>query len=644
MKLQEKIDRESIRTSRWYRKAEPEPPIPLLGPDILDPRRTEEIAQDLARQAEVKRPIVAIPPYGGLKPKRTTDPAQFTGVAAQVHQALPGAVIAQELDHLVVNPARLREVATFLRDSPDFRYDLLSNVTSVDYADRFEVVYHISSTVHGGPPLAIKVDADKGDPVVPSLVHVYRGADFQEREVWDMMGIRFDGHPNLRRILLWEGFHGHPLRKDWYEAYYEAPAKPFPSRWPEGHHQRAEDRVRWTDNVDYPPNWDPHTATQAPEPTPRVEGYDPGDLITQTITVNMGPHHPSTHGVFRMQVVLDGETIVALEPVVGYLHRNHEKIGERNLYIGNIPYTDRLDYLCGMTNNFAYCLAVEKLLNIKPPERAEYIRVIMAEFTRIVNHLLAIGTFIDDIGAFRTPVLYAFEERELILDLFQSVAGSRMMVNYMRFGGVAHDMTDDQVEFARRLAFDRLPKAIDELDKLLTKNEIVIIRSREVGVMPPDMAINYSCTGPMLRGSGVRYDLRRADPYSIYDRFDFKIPVGTIGDVYDRYLVRVQEMRESTRILQQALRDMPKGEILAGKKAWQMKVPAGEAYGRIEGPKGELGFYVVSDGSANPYRYHVRPPSFINLTVLGELCKGHKVADAIAIFGSVDINMGEVDR
>ncbi|MFQ6058448.1 MAG: NADH-quinone oxidoreductase subunit D [Anaerolineae bacterium] len=358
----------------------------------------------------------------------------------------------------------------------------------------------------------------------------------------------------------------------------------------------------------------------------------------------MGPQHPSTHGVFRMVVALEGETIVDLQPVMGYLHRNHEKIGERNAWLMNMPFTDRLDYICSMSNNLGYALAVEKLLGVEVPERAEYIRVIMAELTRIVNHLFAIGSLLSDMGAFFTPILYAIEERELILDLFEMASGSRMMCNYMRFGGVAADLPEGFLPLARELVEERLPRAVDELDRYLTTNEIVLARCRGVGVLPAEMAINYSTAGPVLRGSGVAYDLRRADPYSIYDRFDFDVVTFPHGDVYDRYLVRLEEMRQSLRILKQALDQLPEGPIQAGRKAWSVRVPAGEAYGRVENPKGELGYFVVSNGGPNPYRYHVRSPSFINLGVLGELCKGHKVADVVVILGSIDITLGEVDR
>jgi NADH-quinone oxidoreductase subunit D/NADH-quinone oxidoreductase subunit C/D len=268
----------------------------------------------------------------------------------------------------------------------------------------------------------------------------------------------------------------------------------------------------------------------------------------------------------------------------------------------------------------------------------------MAEFTRLCNHLFAIGTFLNDLGAYFTPVLYAIEERELILDIFEATAGSRMMCNYFRFGGVARDLPEGIYERIRDLAYERLPRAIDELDLYLTNNEIVRTRCEGVGILTPEQAIAYSTCGPVLRASGVPYDVRRADPYGIYERFDFDVVVRYHGDVYDRYLIRMEEMRQSVRIIQQAVRDMPKGPIQEGKPQYQVRVPAGESYGRVEGPKGELGYYVVSNGKPNPWRYHVRAPSFINLTALEQMCIGNKIADAVAILGSIDIVLGETDR
>jgi NADH-quinone oxidoreductase subunit C/D len=548
----------------------------------------------------------------------------------------------------IIQTDKLIDVVKAVRD--EMGYDYLSSVTGVDYLpeDMMEVVYHASRTI-GGPPLVLKVRAPRDNSVVPSLVPLYPGVDFQEREAWDLLGIRFEGHPDLRRILMWEGFAGHPLRKDWKEAYFEEEGKPFKSRWPDGHVWRAEDKNTFGLNVSFPEGFNPETWTPDKDALlyaslARSQGSRDTNLRTEPVVVNMGPQHPSTHGVFRFAVILDGETILALKPVMGYLHRNHEKIGERNTFLQNMPFTDRLDYFSAMSNNFGYALAVEKLMGIKPPERAEYLRVIMAELTRLCNHLAAIGFFLNDLGAFFTPVLYGLEERELILDVFEAVSGSRMMCNYFRFGGVARDLPEGVYEKISKLVNERLPRRVDEIDLFLTNNEIIRSRTEGVGVLTPEQAIAYSTCGPVLRASGVPYDLRRADPYGIYDRFDFDVAVRYHGDAYDRYLIRMDEMRQSLRILQQAVRDMPEGPIQEGKPQYQVRVPAGEAYGRVEGPKGELGFYVVSNGKPNPWRYHVRAPSFINLTAYETMCVGNKVADSVAILGSIDIVLGETDR
>jgi NADH-quinone oxidoreductase subunit D len=370
----------------------------------------------------------------------------------------------------------------------------------------------------------------------------------------------------------------------------------------------------------------------------------PKENHSDILEVSMGPHHPSTHGVFRMDVAVEGERIVRLKPVFGYLHRNHEKIGERGSYLASMPYTDRLDYFCSMTNNWAYALTVERLVGLQAPERAEYIRVITAELTRLLNHACLIGFLAQDMGASGTPLMYAFREREKILDLFEALSGSRMMCNYMRFGGCRCDLPPGWIEQARRVVA-AFPKFLDEFESFLADNEILVARTQGVGVLTGALATQAGVTGPMLRASGVDYDLRKVDRYGIYDRFQFRVPLGDHGDVYDRYMVRVLEMRESVRILEQALDTIPEGPILDSKsKLRGLKPKPGEAYARIEAPKGELGFYLISDGSTNPYRYRVRPPSLINLTILEDMCLGHTIADVVVILGSVDIVLGEVDR
>jgi NADH-quinone oxidoreductase subunit D len=366
-------------------------------------------------------------------------------------------------------------------------------------------------------------------------------------------------------------------------------------------------------------------------------------LKTEHYVINVGPQHPSTHGVFRLRVTLDGEVIVDVEPIFGYLHRGMEKIAEGRNYTKNIPLTDRLDYLSSMINNQAYCMSVEKLLGVKIPERAEYIRVIMAELQRIASHLAGIGFFLNDIGAFQTPLLYMFREREKVIELFDMVCGQRLNYNYMRFGGVSMDLPAEFLPALNKF-LDEMPGFIEEYDKLISTNEIALARAKGVGILSRDLAINSSAAGPVLRGSGVKWDLRKDQPYSIYNRFEFDIPIGENGDTYDRYIVRLEEIRQSIKILKQAVKQLPQGEILA-KVSKLVRPPIGsETYAAVEGPKGELGFFIAADGTENPYRWHVRAPSLINLTVLREMLMGWKVADLMAIFGSIDIVMGEVDR
>jgi NADH-quinone oxidoreductase subunit C/D len=549
----------------------------------------------------------------------------------------------------LVKPEFLTTTMLKLRD--DLGYDYLSSVTGVDYfpENKMEVVYHLRKST-GGSPLVLKTQVEHDNSVVPSIVSIYPGAEFQEREAWDLLGIKFEGHPDLRRILMWDGFSGHPLRKDWKESYYEEEGKPYKSRWPSGYYKKTQEKHPIGANVDFPAGFNPESWVPEPEDAlyaglSKMERVNEETGIhTEQVIVNLGPQHPSTHGVFRMAAKLDGETVVGLKPVMGYLHRNHEKIGERNTYLGIMPYTDRLDYFNSMSNNFGYALAVEKLIGITPPERAEYIRVMMAELTRIVNHLALFGFLMNDLGAYFTPFLYAFEERELILDIFEAVSGSRMMCNYFRFGGVARDLPDGMLGKVKDLVIDRLPRKIGELDMYITNNEVIRHRCQGVGVLTPEQAIAYSAVGPVLRASGVPYDLRRAQPYSIYNRFDFEVAVRYHGDVYDRYLVRLDEMFQSLKILQQVIKDIPEGPVQEGKPQYLVRVPAGESYGCVEGPKGELGFYIVSNGKPNPWRFHVRAPSFINLTPLESMCIGNKIADVVVILGSIDIVLGETDR
>ena len=386
----------------------------------------------------------------------------------------------------------------------------------------------------------------------------------------------------------------------------------------------------------------------------------------QVMTINMGPQHPSTHGVLRLILELDGETVVKATPHIGFLHRGVEKLAEYKTYHQFITLTDRLDYLAPLSNNLGYVQAVEKLLNIEAPKRSQYIRMILCELTRIQSHLLWLATQALDIGAM-TVFFYCFRERETINNIFEMAAGARMNLSYFRIGGVARDLPDGFVEKVREFVND-FPARLRDYETLLTKNKIWLMRTKDVGVISAEDAINYGLSGPSIRGSGVKWDVRKSEPYSSYDEMDFIIPVGQNGDVYDRYIVRLEEMRQSNEIVRQAMDTIPKGKFIADlpdvtlppkenlKKSMEAMIhhfkvvtdgicpPVGEVYSCVEAPKGELGFYIVSDGTKNPYRIKIRPPSFVNLEGLPKMVEGRLIADVVAVIGSLDIVLGEIDR
>jgi NADH-quinone oxidoreductase subunit D len=370
------------------------------------------------------------------------------------------------------------------------------------------------------------------------------------------------------------------------------------------------------------------------------------EVRTEEMVLNMGPQHPSTHGVFRVELVTDGEIVTETRPHIGYLHRCFEKHAEHLQYTGIIPFTDRLDYLSGMNQNFGFVLAVEKLLGSEIPERAEYIRVIMAELNRIASHLMMIGHMGTDAGAI-TPVLYGFRDREYILDLFEEVSGARLLYNYYRVGGVIADLTPGFVEKTRKY-LDYLERVLNEFDQLLSENKIFRGRTVGVGVLPPKVAVDYAVTGPNLRACGVNWDLRRDEPYSIYPRFKFDVVVGregpgVVGDSWNRYWVRVQEIRESAKIVRQALDGLPEGDFIKAPKS--IRPPKGsEVYHRTETPRGELGYYVISDGTPTPVRVKVRSPGFVHISAIPAFCTNMMVADLVMAMGTLDFVMGEVDR
>lgn len=499
---------------------------------------------------------------------------------------------------LFVDPDRLPETLADLRDTRGF--DRLECLTAVDLKDHLETVYVLYSWAKA-QWLTVKARLDRARPTVPSATGVFPGAEFEEREVYDLMGIVFTGHPDLRRILLPDDFNGHPLRKDW------RPDQP------------AERRAPFV---------------------PQCEPSAPPPSRTETYTLNMGPQHPSTHGVLRVQMTLDGERIVRVRPIMGYLHRGIEKLMESRTYVQCAPFTDRLDYISSMNNNYGYARAVEELMGIEVPRRAEYIRVVMAELSRIASHLIFIGSLSNDLGA-TTGMIYTFRDRERILDLFDYVCGARQTCHYIRIGGVSADI---QPDFAKRtFAFLATLKGfMAEYDDLLTGNEI--FKSRLVGVskLTAAQALSHNLTGPNLRAVGVPFDVRKADAYGAYPDFEFNVVTRGDGDNWARYMARYFEVFESARIIRQALEGMPRGEFMA-KVPRVLKPPAGEVFSRTEGTRGELGFYIVSDGTAKPYRVHVRRPSFVNMQALNDMCAGHLIGDSVAAYSAIDPIMGEVD-
>ena len=361
---------------------------------------------------------------------------------------------------------------------------------------------------------------------------------------------------------------------------------------------------------------------------------------TESYVLNMGPQHPSTHGVLQVQLTLDGERILGAKPIMGYLHRGIEKLMESRTYAQCVPFTDRLDYVSAMNNNLAFCETVEELAGIEVPERAEYIRVICAELNRIASHLIFIGTLAIDLGA-ATGMLYAFRDREKVLDLFNIICGARMTFHYIRIGGVAADAQPTFLTGVQNF-LNYVPNMLDEFDELLSGNEIFMARLKGTSPLTKEDVLRYNMSGPNLRASGIPYDIRRVDSYSIYDRFDFDIPTGQKGDNWDRYRVRFNEIRESAKIIRQALDSLPEGAIMA-KVPKVFKPPKGEVYHRVENTRGELGFYIVSDGTTKPYRVHIRRPSFINLQALDTMCQGMLIADSVAAYSTIDPLMGEVD-
>ena len=587
-----------------------------------------------------------------MHPLLETLKAKFPEAVLSVHQDTTRGDLSANIRANSILP-----VAKFLHDDPSAAFDHITDICSADYPDdieRFEVIYHFLSLPHG-TRIRLKARVTEDDPTIASVTGVWKGAEFMEREVYDLMGIRFTGHPDLRRIFMPENFdEGYPLRKD------------FP----------AEGRG-WRSTFEFIPRLDelPTEVSADGEITPaqrRVfvkeeeQPAVPTSRRTEELLLNMGPQHPATHGVLRVVLELDGERIVKATPDLGYLHRGVEKLCEGLAYMQVIPHTDRLDYICSMANNYAYVRAVEKLVGVQVPERAEYVRTIVAEMQRIIGHLFWLGTQALDIGAM-TVFFWTFREREVLLDMFEKLCGARLTLNYYRIGGVDSDFTPELVHQIKAF-LDVFPDRVREYDELLMSNRIWLGRTKDVAVISAEDAISFGLTGPVLRGSGVAYDVRKLEPYGAYGKVEWEVPVGKRGDTYDRYWVRMEEMRQSCRIIQQCLDQMPHGPIMADmpqiipppkQKVMRdmeslihhfiiftqgFKAPKGETYCGTEAPKGELGFFIISDGSSRPYRLKIRAPSFVHMGAFDHMARGYLISDIITIFGSYDIVMGECDR
>jgi NADH-quinone oxidoreductase subunit C/D len=559
-------------------------------------------------------------------------PGSEAPAARVLREALGGSVLRTDefRGDLAVTVARESWVAaaTLLRDHPELEFRLFLDLCGVDYLDRedrperFEVVLHLYS-VSKGHRIRLKSPVPEAEPKVPTLTGVFKGASWFEREAWDLYGIVFQGHPNLTRILTHDDFVGHPMRKDYPAARRHVLRKP-------------KERLL---------------------AVPEGEGR---------MVVNVGPSHPAMHGAFRVQAVLDGETIVDAEAEIGYMHRNFEKMAEARTYWQIIPYTDRLNYCSSFMNGHGWALAVEKLLGIQAPPRAEAVRVILSELSRIMDHLVCVSTNVVDLGAI-TPYFVMFRAREDIYELLEACCGARLTVSYVRIGGLAQDVPED-FEARCRKALASVREVLEQGERLLTRNVIFVRRFRDVGVLGADDALSYGWVGPCLRATGVPYDVRKDHPYSGYDQYDFDVPIGTVGDCYDRYLVRMEEVRQSVRIVEQALAKLPGGPVIVDDKRVALPpkaevysniealmnhfklvyegilAPPGEVYGYTEAANGELGFYIVSNGRKHPWRVKVRPPCYNVYQAYTQMIRGAMIADAVATIGSLNVIAGELDR
>lgn len=564
--------------------------------------------------------------------------------------SLTAQLTRDDVPTLWVSRDKAREVLRFLKEDLPRPFRMLFDLTAIDERTRnhtdnqpdsdFTVVYHLLS-FYRNEQLRLKVPLHGESPSIPSIVTLWPSANWYEREIWDMFGIQFDGHPLLRRILMPPTWKGHPLRKE------------HPARATEmGPFELPEEKAR-----------DEELALQF---RPEEWGVKPPPEGTEYVYLNMGPQHPSTHGVFRLVLQLEGELIRDAFLDIGYHHRGAEKMGERQTWHTFIPYTDRIDYLGGVMNNLPYVLTVEKLAGIKAPDRAVVIRVMMAEFFRIASHLVFYGTFAQDLGAM-SPVFFMFNDRERVFDIVEAICGGRMHPMWFRIGGVSQDLPIGWDGLVRDF-LDYMPARLAEYDRLVMGNRILKARTKGVASYTLDEAIEWGVTGPGLRACGLEWDFRKKMPYGGYERFMFDIPTGQHGDVYDRCMVRVEEIRQSLRIIEQCLNNMPSGPYKADHPlavpprkertmhdietlithflavSWGPVIPPGEASCIVEATKGGNSYFLVSDGNTSPYRVRIRTPSFPHLQMIPNIIRGSLVPDLVALLGSIDYVMADVDR
>jgi NADH-quinone oxidoreductase subunit C/D len=594
-------------------------------------------------------------PRAGHWPVRYGMMNQQADIIAELQACFGAAQILPQptCDHMPsvwAGAGKVRQVLRYLKCEAARPYRMLYDLTAIDERERknragqppsdFTVVYHLRSFDRGAD-LRVKVPLAGGAAALATVTDLWPSANWYEREVWDMFGVRFDGHPHLARLLMPPWWEGHPLRK-------EHPARATemgPLRMPPDVRDAMEESMRFR-----PEDWGM-----------KRQGDD-----FEFMFLNVGPNHPSTHGILRVVLQLDGQEIVDAVCDIGFHHRGAEKMGERQSWHTYIPYTDRVDYLAGVMNNFPYVLAVEALAGIEVPDRAKVIRIMMAELSRIISHLVFYGTLSQDLGQM-SPIFYMFTDRERAFDIVEAITGARMHPNWFRIGGVAQDLPAGWDKLVRQF-LDYLPGRLREYDKVVLGNRLFKARTQGIGALALDEAIEWGATGPVLRACGLGWDLRKERPYAGYDQFEFDVPTGRRGDCYDRAAVHVEEMRQSLRIVEQCLRNMPPGDYKSRHPlatpplkertmhdietlidhflgvGWGPVVPPGEASAAVEAAKGNNSYYLVSDGGTAPYRVRIRAPSFAHIQMLPMLSRGTMVPDAVAIMGSLDYVLADVDR